>query len=219
VPLVEAALIARGCHDYELARADQLARALTALGLRACDAHAAVYRAMRAGPAEAHAACQDGGYLHEAVHACLPAQALPDGVPALSARLDDEVRRHIDALGERALRAEAEAGRWRACAERVWGKAIASPDEALPVAAGESEPSSYLDLLTHVEQLNDACELAEKQMEALEDAAEFYAEPHRWRPGEDGECPEAIADEGQVARTARATFQRLSYKAPKGGAS
>jgi hypothetical protein len=121
---------------------DQLARAVTALGLRACDAHAAVYRAMRAGPAEAHAACQDGGYLHEAVHACLPAQALPDGVPALAARLDDEVRRHIDTLGERALRAEADRDAYRAALAGATAERDLLQRQRDEVAASKSAASS-----------------------------------------------------------------------------
>lgn len=85
---------------------EDLAKALTILAYRACDAHAAVYRAMCSSPEEAYAACQDGGYLHDAVHRCLPSQCLTEGVVALAARFNEETQRHIDELGERALRAE-----------------------------------------------------------------------------------------------------------------
>ncbi|WP_438029057.1 hypothetical protein [Sorangium sp. So ce233] len=74
-----------------------------AIRLRACDAHAAVYRAMRSSPEEALAALQDDGYVHEAVHRIL---AGPDGTA--QAAWDAAAREHLAALGERALRAEAE---------------------------------------------------------------------------------------------------------------
>lgn len=74
-----------------------------AIRLRACDAHAAVYRAMRSSPEEAFAAVQDDGYVHEAVHRIL---AGPDGTA--QAAWDAAARDHLAALGERALRAEAE---------------------------------------------------------------------------------------------------------------
>lgn len=84
----------------------QLAAARTenaAIRLRVCDAHAAVYRAMRAPPEESLAALQDDGYVHEAVHRIL---AGPDGTA--QAAWDAATRDHLAALGERALRAEAE---------------------------------------------------------------------------------------------------------------
>jgi hypothetical protein len=92
------------------------------------------------------------------------------------------------------------------------------PCLGVKITWGESEAPSYDDLATHVEQLQDALDLCEKQVEVLEDAAEFYAEPHRWRQGEDNEPPDAIADEGQAARSARAKVDRLRYKAkaPRG---
>ncbi len=79
-----------------------------AIRLRACDAHAAVYRAMRAPAEEAIAALQDDGYVHEAVHRIL---AGPDGTA--QARWDAAARDHLAALGERALRAESESDRLR----------------------------------------------------------------------------------------------------------
>jgi len=71
--------------------------------LRVCDAHAAVYRAMRATPAEALAALGDEGYVHLAVHAVLCG---PDGTAAYP--IEEALRLHIEALGARALRAEGE---------------------------------------------------------------------------------------------------------------
>ncbi len=80
-------------------------KALQVMALRACDAHAAVFRAMKATPEEASAACQDDGYLHEAVHACLLPQAA-DGIEIPDLALEKEVQAQIDRRGERALRAE-----------------------------------------------------------------------------------------------------------------
>jgi hypothetical protein len=94
----------------QLARSLIVARAENyAIRMRACCAHAAVYRAMRSTPTEALAACQDHGYLHEAIHAIFDG---PDGTAG--ARVDAAIEAHIAALGERALRAEAMADELRA---------------------------------------------------------------------------------------------------------
>lgn len=92
-----------------------------AIRLRACDAHAAVYRAMRASPEEAYAALQDDGYVHEAVHRVLDG---PDGTA--QAQWDAATRDHVAALGERALRAESDVDRLRAeqAADRAVVKAL-----------------------------------------------------------------------------------------------
>lgn len=85
----------------------RLGAALTenaAIRLRACDAHEAVWRAMRDTPEAVVAAVQDDGYLHAAIHRVL---AGPDGTA--QARWDAAARDHIEALGERVIRAELEA--------------------------------------------------------------------------------------------------------------
>lgn len=89
--------VARLTQERDEARAEN-----AAIRIRTCDAHAAVYRAMRAGAVEALAALQDDGYVHRAVHAVLDG---PEGTSAV--RLDAAVQSHLIALGERALRAEA----------------------------------------------------------------------------------------------------------------
>jgi hypothetical protein len=85
------------------ARLDAALTENATIRLRACDAHAAVFRAMRAPQGEALAALQDDGYVHEAVHRVLDGS---DGTA--EARWDEATRKHIEALVERAIRAEAE---------------------------------------------------------------------------------------------------------------
>lgn len=87
---------------------EQLKRALYATRLRACDAHAAVWRAMQSSPAEALAACQDDGYLHLAVHSVFQIDTDIGNID-----LDAELMRHIAAQDERINRLEGEIARLR----------------------------------------------------------------------------------------------------------
>lgn len=88
---------------------DACQRETYAIRLRATDAHAAVYRAMKAPPEEALAALQDEGYVHRAVHGIFCG---PEGTSAYP--VDEAIQLHIQALGQRALRAEDERDRVQA---------------------------------------------------------------------------------------------------------